>query len=115
MKASCFLFDSPLTCNVLKITCSIPMEDFSLNFNVFILITTCLVLCLKNKTFVVTVQKLCPKGSYWIKPCESLSLLVHFILFAICITFLLVKILLYALLKSANFIVSFFVLFLNTE
>ena len=47
----CFLFDSFLTCNFLKITCSIPMEDFSLNFKVFILITTCLFVCLKNKTF----------------------------------------------------------------
>ena len=46
----CFLFDSFLTCNVLKITCSIPIEDFSLNFKVFILITTCLVFCLKKKT-----------------------------------------------------------------
>ena len=44
-----------LTFNVLKIICSIPMEDFSLNFEVFILITTCLVLCLKIKTFVVWV------------------------------------------------------------
>ena len=60
----CFLFDSFLTCNVLKITCSISMEDFSLNFEVSILITTCLVLCLKNKTFVVMMQKLCPKGNY---------------------------------------------------
>ena len=60
----CFLFDSFLTCNVLKITCSISMEDFSLDFKVSILITTCLVLCLKNKTFVVTMQKLCPKGNY---------------------------------------------------
>ena len=47
----CFLFDSFLTCNVLKITCNIPMEDFSLNFKVFILITTCLFVFLKNKTF----------------------------------------------------------------
>ena len=69
------------------------MEDFSLNFKVFIHITNSyyLVFCLKNKTFVVTVQRLCPMGSYWIKPCESLSFLVYFILFAICITFLLVK------------------------
>ena len=37
----CFSFDSFLTCNVLKITCSIPMEDFSLNFKVFFIITTC--------------------------------------------------------------------------
>ena len=104
----CFLFDLLLTCNVLKITCSIPMEDFSLNLEVFILITTCLIFCLKNKTFVVTVQKVCPKRSYWIKPCESLSFLVHFILFAICITFLLVKIFLSTALKSINFIVSIF-------
>ena len=104
----CFLFDSFLTCNVLKITGGIPMEDFSLNFKVFTLVTTCLVFCLKNKTFVVTVQKFCPKGSYWIKPCENLSFLVHFILFVICITFLLVKILLSTVLKTANFIVSLF-------
>ena len=49
----CFLFDSFLTCNVLKITCSIPMVDFSLNFKVFILITTCLFI-------LVMVQKFCP-------------------------------------------------------
>ena len=104
----CFLFDSFLTCNVLKTTCSIPIEDFSLNFKVFILITTCLVFCLKNKTFVVTVQKFCLKGSYWIKPWESLSFLVHFILFAICITFLSAKILLSTVLKNAIFIVSLF-------
>ena len=78
-----FLYDSFLTCNVLKITCSISME-FRLNFKVFILITICLVLCRKNKTFVV---KFCPKGSFCIKPCESLSFVVHFILFAVCITF----------------------------
>ena len=42
----CFLFDSFLTGNVLKITSSIDMEDFSLNFKVFILITTCLLFCL---------------------------------------------------------------------
>ena len=102
-----FLFDLFLTCNVLKVTCSIPMEDFSLNFKVFILITICLVFCLKNM-IVVMVQKFCPKGSYMIKPCESLSFLVHFILFAICITFLLGKILLSMVLRSINFIVSLF-------
>ena len=69
-----FLLDSFLTRIVLKITGSIPMKDFSLNFKVFIHFTICLVFfCLKNKTFVVMVQKFCPKGSYWIKPCESLS------------------------------------------
>ena len=104
----CFLLDSFLTCNVLKITCSIPIEDFSLNFKVFILITTSLVFCLKNKTLVVTVQKFCPKGCYWTKPWESLSFLVHYIVFAICITFLSVKILLSTVLKSGNFIVSLF-------
>ena len=84
------------------------MEDFSLNFKVFILIITCLVFCLRNERFVVTVQKFGPKGSYWIKPSETLSFLVPFILFVICITFLLVKILLSTLLKSVNFIVSLF-------
>ena len=42
------LFDSFLTCNVLKITCIIPMEDFSINLKVFILITICLTFCLKE-------------------------------------------------------------------
>ena len=87
----CFLFNWFLTCNVLKITSSISMEDFNLNFKVFILITTCLVFCLRNKRFVATVQKFCHKGRYWITPCEALSFLVHFILFADFITFLLVK------------------------
>ena len=104
-----FLFDSLLTYNILKIASSIPMEDFGLNFKLFILITTTwLVFCLRNKRFIVTVQTFCPKRSYWIKPCETLSFLVHFILFAICITFLLVKILLSTVLKSTNFIVSLF-------
>ena len=48
------------------------------------------------------------RGSYCIKPSETLSFLVHFILFAICITFLLVKILLSMVLKSVNFTVSLF-------
>ena len=104
----CFSFVSFLTCNVLKIACSIPVEDFSLNFKVFVPITTCIVFCIRNKRFVVMVQKFCPKGSYWIKPCESLNFLVHFILFTICVTFLLVKILLSMILKSTNFIVSLF-------
>ena len=103
-----FIFDSFLTCNVLKITSTVPMEDFSLNFKVFTLIITCLVFCLRNERFVVTVQKFCPKGSCWIKPSETLSFLVHCILFAICITFLLVKILLSTVLKSVNFIGSLF-------
>ena len=101
-----FIFDSLFTCNVLKITSSVPMEDFSINFKVFILIITCLVFSLRNKRFVVMVQKFGPKGSYRIKPSETLSFLVHFILFVICITFLLIKILLSTVLKSVNFIVS---------
>ena len=87
-----FIFDSFLKCNVLKFTSSIPMEDFRLNFKVFIIIITCLVFYLQNERFVVTVQKFGHKESYWIKPSETLSFLVHFILFVICITFLLVKI-----------------------
>ena len=84
------------------------MEGFSLNFKVFILIITCSVFYLQNERFVVTVQKFRPKGSYWIKPSKTLSFLVHFILFVICITFLLVKILLSTVLKSINLIVSLF-------
>ena len=73
-----FFFDSFLTCNVLKITCSIPMEDFSQpKLQSFYFITTCLIFCLRNKRFAVTLQKFCPKGSYWIKSCESISFLVH--------------------------------------
>ena len=63
-----FLFDSLLMYNVLRITCSIPMDDFSLTFKVFFHITICLVFCHKNKSFVVRVQKFCTKRSYWIKP-----------------------------------------------
>ena len=103
-----FIFDSFLTYNVLKITSSVPMEDFSLKFKVFILIITCLVFSLRNERFVITVQKFGPKGSYWIKPSETISFLVHFILSVICITFLFVKILLSTVLKSVNFTVSLF-------
>ena len=84
------------------------MEDFSLNFKVFILIITQSIFSLRNQRFVVTVQKFRPKESYWIKPSETLSFLVHFVLFVICITFLLVKILLFRVLKSINLIVSLF-------
>lgn len=82
-------------------------ERLQPNFGSFFLL-----FCLKNKTFVVTVQKFCTKGSYWIKPSKSLSFLVHFIVLVICATFLLVKLLLSRVLKSANFIVlSFFTIF----
>ena len=97
-----FVFDLFLTCNVLKITSSVPMEDFSLNFNVFVVIMVCLVFCFRNTRFVVTMQIFCPKESYWIKPSETLSFLVHFILLP------LVKILLSTVLKSVNFIASLF-------
>ena len=50
-----FIFDWFLTCNVLKITGGVPMEDFSLNFKVFILIITCLVFSLRNERLAVTV------------------------------------------------------------
>ena len=59
-----FIFDSFLRRNVLKITSSVPMEDFSLNFKVFILIITCLVFSLRNERFEITVQKFRPKGIY---------------------------------------------------
>ena len=48
--------------NVLKITCNIPMEAFSLNFKVLILITIYLVFCLKNIEFVVTTQEFLLRG-----------------------------------------------------
>ena len=85
------LLDSFLACNLLKITCSIPKENFRLVFKVIIFITICLVFCLKNKTFVVKGQKFYTKGSCWIKPCESSNFLVHIILFTICVIFLLVR------------------------
>ena len=103
------LFDSFLICNVFPEStfCSIPMKDFSLNFKVFILIIIFLVFCLKNKTFFVTVRKFCPKRildqTSW-----KFKFLSSFILFIICITYLLVKILLSAVLKSPNFVVSLF-------
>ena len=103
-----FIFDSFLTYNVLKITSSVPMEDFSLKFKVFILNIICLVFSLRNERFAVTVQKCGPEGSYWIKPSETISFLVHFILFVICITFLFAKILLSTVLKSVNFTASLF-------
>ena len=82
-----FLFYSFLTCNVLNINCSIPIEDFNHNFKVFILITICLVFCPKDKAFVVTAQKVCTRGSYWIKPCDSLDFLIHGVFFAIFLIF----------------------------
>ena len=103
-----FLFDSLLTCNVLTISYSIPKEDFNLYLKVIVLITICLVFCLKNKMFVVTAQNFCTRRSCWIKLRESLSFFVHVILFGICVTVLLIKILLSTVRKSSNFIVSLF-------
>ena len=105
IKTSLWFLPDSLLIYVSKITCRIPKE-FSLNFIVFILITICLVFCLKNKTFVVMTQKFYIKERYWVKPCESLSFLNHLTIFTICRTSLLVKILFSMKLKSANFIVS---------
>ena len=56
-----FVFNMHCFKNYLQHCCG----DFRPNFKLFIPITTCIVFCLRNKRFVVTVQKFYPKGSYW--------------------------------------------------
>ena len=65
-------------------------------------------LCLTNKLFVHMAYKHLISGKNLNNSYKSLSVLVHFLLFTIYLTYLLVRMLLSALLKFANFVISLF-------
>ena len=101
-------FDCFLICNILKVTCNINTNKFDLHLKVFTLLIVYVPLCLTNKLFVDVAYKHLISGKYLNKSYKSLSVPVHFLLFTIYLTYLSVRMLLSAVLKFANFIISLF-------
>ena len=97
-------FDCFLSCSIIKVTCNISVNNFGLHLKVFTLLTVYILLCLTNKLFVDVGYKQLISGKYLDKPYKSLSVLVHFLLFIIYLTYLTVRIVLSAVLKFASFI-----------
>ena len=100
--------DCFLTCSILKVTCNININNFGLHLRVFTLLTVYILLYLTNKLFVDVVYKHLISGKYLNKSYKSLSVLVHFLVFTIYLTYLSVRRLLSAVLELANFIISLF-------
>ena len=76
-------FDCFLTCSITKVTCNININNFGLHLKVFTLLTVYILLCLTNKLFVDGVYKHLISGKYLNKSYNSLSVLIHFLLFTI--------------------------------
>ena len=76
-------FESFVTCKIIKIAWVANVNNFSVTLRYFILITTYVAMCLKNKTFLYTTQKHFSFFSHWKKCDESVSLLVHFVFFTV--------------------------------
>ena len=98
-------FDCFLTCSIIKLTCNININNFGLHLKVFTLLTVYILSCLTNKLFVDVAYKNLISGKYLNKSYMSLSVLVHFLLFNIYVTYLLVRMVLSAVL---NFLVLCF-------
>ena len=98
-------FDCFLTCNIIKVTCNINISNFALHLKVFTLLTVYILLCLTNKLFVDVAYKYLISDKYLNKSYMSLSVLVHFFLFNIYLTYLLVRIVSSAVLKFSSFII----------
>ena len=88
-------FDCFLTFSIIKVTCNININNFGLNLKVF-------------KLFVDLPYKQLISGKYLNNSYKSLSVLVHFLLFTIYLMYLLVRMVVSAVLKFANFIISLF-------
>ena len=86
----------------------ININNIGLHLKVFTLLTLYILLCLTNKLFVGVAYKHLISGKYLNKSCKSLSVLVYFLLFAIYLSYLSVSMVLSAVLKFANFIISLF-------
>ena len=102
------LFDCFLTCSIIKVTCNININNFGLHLKVFTLLTVYILLCLTNKLFVDVAYKYLISGKYLNKSYMSLSVLVHFLIFTIYLMYLLVRMVIYEVLKFSNFILSLF-------
>ena len=101
-------FDCFLTCSIIKVTCNIDINNFGLHLKVFTLLTVYILLCLTNKLFVDVAYKYLISSKYLNKSSMSLSVLKHFLLFNIYLTYLLVRMVLSAMLKFSSFIISLF-------
>ena len=97
-----------MTCSIIKVTYNININNFVLHLKVFTLLTAYVLLCLANYFFVYVAYKHLIYGKYLNKSCKSSSILVHFLLFTIYLTYLSTRMVLSAVLKFANFIMSLF-------
>ena len=88
-----------------KIACIVNVNNFSVTFRYFILISTYVAICLKNKMFLYVTQKHFSSFSYWKIFGESVSLLVHFVFFTLFLYFLMTK-LVYLIQKTTSLFLS---------
>ena len=102
------LFDCFLTRIIIKVTFNISINNFGLHLKVFTLLTVYILLCLTNKLFADVAYKHFISSKYLNKSYKSLSVLVHLLLFIICLTYLSVRMVLSAVSKFANFVISLF-------
>ena len=102
------LFDCFLTCSIIKVTCNINKNIFGLHLKISTLLIVYILLCLTNKLFVDVAYKYLISGKYLNKSYMSLSVLVHFLIFTIYLMYLLVRMVIYEVLKFSSFILSLF-------
>ena len=108
LSSDCFV-----TLIVFNITCCIDMDSFSDTSKAVILVTFYIVLCLQNKTFVDRVQKYFGSGNCCGKSTKNLAALLCF--FSVTYLTYYSGMLLSTVLKGVKFILSLFLVFLNTE
>ena len=65
------LFDCFLTCSIIKVTCSININNFGLHSKVFTVLTVYILLCLTNKHFVDVAYKHLISIKYLNKSCKN--------------------------------------------
>ena len=108
LSSDCFV-----TLIIFNITCCIDMDSFSDTSKAVILVTFYIVLCLQNKTFVDRVQKYFGSGNCCGKSTKNLAALLCF--FSVTYLTYYSGMLLSTVLKGVKFILSLFLVFLNTE
>ena len=99
-------FESFVTCNIIKIAWVTNLKNFSMTLRYFILIATCIAMCLKYKTFQYMTQKHFTSFSYWKKCGESVSLLVRFVFVTVFLIYFLMTKLVYLIQKITSFFLS---------
>ena len=109
------LSDCFVTLIVFNITCCTDMVSFSDTSKAVILVTFYIVLCLQNKTFVDRIQKYFGPGNCCGKSTKNLAALLWSFFSVTYLTYYSGIMLLSTVLKSVKFILSLFLVFLNTE